>query len=287
MHARGNSFILRLRDKFAPSLTLSVNTEDGVLPFGKGDTVPQQVWVRGGYEDADRTLLRARLPRFKCFVDLGANIGIFSLLAAKSIRAGGHVFAFDASPTEFAKLQKTVAWNHLDNLTAENLAVGDGSETEVEIFESVNWNGANSRIGYGRVDDEEYTAQKVRCVSLDDYFANKTERPDFMKIDVDGYETRALRGAKRILDECRPVILIEMMWIAEFSNSSPEMIFDALADHGYDWYGLIDTGQQMDTLFDKPLSRSDLAHRRRVSKARGYPARNMYAVPPERLSMMK
>jgi hypothetical protein len=98
---RGNTILLKLRDKFFPSIVLRVDSGDGVIPFHKWNDVASDLWLYGEYEESDRAILRKKLPKFNCFVDIGSNLGIYSLLASRTMQMGT-VVAFEPSPVEFA-----------------------------------------------------------------------------------------------------------------------------------------------------------------------------------------
>ena len=79
---------------------------------------------QGTYQQGDRMFLRNFAQHLHCFVDVEANLGIYTLLAARHTSKDGKVFAFEASRIEFDKLKLTLAWNKLHSVIAENLAVG-------------------------------------------------------------------------------------------------------------------------------------------------------------------
>ena len=124
-------------------------------------------------------------------------------------------------------------------------------------------------------------------MSLDAYFSTSVLRPDFIKIDVERHELAVLSGAKNITQQHRPVFMIEMMWGNGDEASGPEAIWEFLSEQSYQWFGLTDHGQSVDQIFEKPLTRDDLDHRRSVIKQHAYPSRNMYAVPSEKTALMK
>lgn len=237
MKGKGNSLLLRLRDKFFSNVFLRIQSGDGLLPFQKGDLVAQSLWIDGCYEDGDRALLRKLLPVFDCFIDVGANIGIYTLLASRHIRAGGEVFAFEPSPLEFAKLEKTIVWNSLSNVIAECVAVGSESGT-VGFYESTTGAGALNRIGKPAKRDLPFQLVTVPCIALDDYFATKPSIATFIKVDVEGFELPVLKGAQNFLQRTRPTIMMEMVESRASEWSSPGQVWDFLVARGYGWYGL-------------------------------------------------
>lgn len=236
MKGKGNSLVLQIRDKFFPNFLLRVNSGDGVLPLQKGDLVAQSLWIHGEYEDEDRAVIRRMLRGFDRFIDVGANIGIYSLLAARCLRPGGQVFAFEPSGLEYAKLQKTISWNKLTNVTTVRAAVGD-AEGEVEFFESMTGAGALNRIGKPGKPNLPFQKIVVPCVRLDDYFKTLGDAKAFIKVDVEGFELPVLEGARALLSRSRPTIMMEMVDSRSSERSSPAHVWDFLVSMGYGWYG--------------------------------------------------
>jgi FkbM family methyltransferase len=198
----------------------------------------------------------------------------------------GSVVAFEPSPLEFEKLQTTIEWNSLDNVTAECIAISD-HEGEVQFSESLDGLGVLNKIGAPAKPQNRNRQIAVKCMSLDAYFSTSVLRPDFIKIDVERHEMAVLSGAKSIIQQHRPVFMIEMMWGNGDEASGPEAIWEFLSEQNYQWFGLTEHGQSVDQIFEKPLTRDDLAHRRSVIKNHAYPSRNMYAIPSEKTALMK
>jgi FkbM family methyltransferase len=127
-------------------------------------------------------------------VDLGANIGLYTLQFASLVGPSGRVFAFEPGPLSFGLLKTNLALNGYRNVTVENAAVSDFSgETELHICSTGE---SDNRIaGF-----ETYESERVpvRCFALDDYFKPGT-RVDFIKIDIQGAEAKALQGMRRML----------------------------------------------------------------------------------------
>ena len=131
----------------------------------------------------------------RCVVDVGANIGVFSLYQA-IVKHAERVIAFEPSSQVFPRLAKNVEINELKNVRVVNAAVGDRrgvlsfSEGQMSI---------NCRV-------TESGPLKVPCVRLDDEL---TDVPsiDILKIDTEGYEVYVLRGASETLSKTQRIAL--------------------------------------------------------------------------------
>jgi FkbM family methyltransferase len=141
-------------------------------------------------------------PGFVC-ADVGAHVGYMTLLMAKLTGESGRVFSFEALPENAGLLQRNVQLNHLcQRITVENVAVTDRSQPEVTLFRGP------SSFESSAVGDATRGNFTVPGKSLDDYF---TDRPlNFLKMDIEGAETYALRGMTKLLSKQRPTILLEV-----------------------------------------------------------------------------
>lgn len=139
-------------------------------------------------------------PGMTC-VDVGANIGIFTLQMAHHVRPSGRVFAFEPVPEFFDRLAHHVAINDFDSFVhIENLAASD-TATVGTIYAGAATASCTRASGQGN------HAVEFHSVRLDDFLAG--QQVDFLKIDTDGYELNVLGGAMEMIDRCRPQMLIE------------------------------------------------------------------------------
>ncbi|HUL35280.1 MAG TPA: FkbM family methyltransferase [Candidatus Eisenbacteria bacterium] len=142
------------------------------------------------------------------FYDLGANIGFFSLLAARLTGSHGGVFSFEADPEIAARLRENLSRNHFANAQVEQKAVW--SETKKVFFTRVDPSTSPDRgLGHVSADSHASGAIEVEAVTLD-AFAASHPAPDFLKCDVEGAEVAVFEGAAALLPARRPILLVEM-----------------------------------------------------------------------------
>ena len=150
------------------------------------------VWEKAGTEVVKRDL------GFGTFVDCGAHIGYYSLLAARTAR---QVYAFELSPYSFRYLTLNILINHLTNVEAYPLALWD----EPDEFGSADSSG---NIGGNGIVNPRGGWRAVQAVTLDSMFASGIQI-DMIKVDCEETDRKVLRGANRILNEWSPRLLIE------------------------------------------------------------------------------
>lgn len=133
------------------------------------------------------------MDRPLCVVDVGANIGAFSLYQAM-VKHAELVIAFEPSPQTFPRLAKNVEINGLKNVRVVNAAVG---EKEGVMSFSDGLMSVNGRVS-------EFGPLKVPCVTLDAELFN-IPSIDILKIDTEGYETHVLKGASETLKKTKRI----------------------------------------------------------------------------------
>jgi FkbM family methyltransferase len=163
--------------------------------------------VEGGGEPQVQEVLSARLAPGTIFYDVGANIGFFSLLAARLVGPNGRVVAFEADPENASRLREHAERNAFTWLSVEEKAVW--SKSGNVAFARCDPAASPDR-GLGSVVDSDATGTiRVDAVSLDDC-ALRFPPPDWIKCDVEGAEVEVFRGARRLLSEKCPMVICEM-----------------------------------------------------------------------------
>ena len=182
--------------------------------------------LRGEGEPEVQDALRDHLRPGMTFYDLGANIGFFSLLAARLVGERGRVVAFEADPEIVARLREHVLRNNFGNVTVAEKAVW--SKASRVFFERVDPAKSPDR-GLGHVADAaSANTIEIDAVNLDDFERVTGARPDFIKCDIEGAEVEAFRGARRTLVEKRPGILCEI-----HSEENRRTLLEEFASLGY------------------------------------------------------
>jgi FkbM family methyltransferase len=191
----------------------------------------QRLIYWAGLDRADRhimRLVRDLLPRDGVFLDIGANIGIHTLAAARHLNpGGGKVVAFEPHPENHKVLLNNLEQNGLTNVRAERVGLADARKTLAVCGspQSGNWSVAST--GTLRFD--------VDLLPLDEYLQqHPLERIDVIKMDIEGSEVCALTGATSTLRRYRPAIIFEVNphWLRRLGTGVPEL-FTKLGELDY------------------------------------------------------
>jgi len=156
------------------------------------------------HEETTTNLFRKVVKEGNVVVDLGANIGYFTLLAARLIGEKGKVFAFEPEPKNFGYLIKNIKLNDYNNIVAVQKAVSDHSgKTKLFIcpYDSGHHtiNQPSGIKAYSRQKLSEIAFIEVETVTLDEYLKDKVDRVDVVKIDVEGAEALVIFGMRETL----------------------------------------------------------------------------------------
>jgi FkbM family methyltransferase len=139
-------------------------------------------------------------------LDLGAHIGYFTLLLAVRVGPRGHVYAFEPNPSNFAKINSMIVTNGLTNVNVFPCAVAD---VNCEMSFTVEPTGQMGHISpdQSAASPETVTVDAVR---IDDMFGESgLKRLDFVKMDVEGAEPKALAGMGELLRRFGPTVVCE------------------------------------------------------------------------------
>jgi FkbM family methyltransferase len=209
------------------------------LPFGAW-------WI---FEKSELAFVEGYIKPGMTVLDLGAHHGLYTLLASKRVGASGRVFAFEPSQRERKSLSQHLFLNHCHNVAVESLALGK-ENAKVDLYVVEEWAaGCNSLKPPDVPAKTSRTPVQVR--RLDDWLnEHKVGKVDFVKLDVEGAELDALRGAEDFLTRVpRPVILAEIQDIrtAPWGYRAKEII-ELLSQKRFRWFSITQAGtlQELD-----------------------------------------
>jgi FkbM family methyltransferase len=186
-------------------------------------------------DDAREELIRLATNK-KVIIDVGVNIGAMLLSFARLI-PNGMVIGFEPDAKNFLKARENLKLNDFGNVRIIQKGLGEEAAT-VKLFRVNEGNEGMNRI----LSDAEHALEKdfafdeIEIVKLDDFAdENKLDRIDLIKIDVEGYELKVLRGAEQVLRKYSPVLFIELDDdnLKAQNNSAQELIL-FLNEIGYD-----------------------------------------------------
>jgi FkbM family methyltransferase len=201
-----------------------------------GEHLSRILCTTGQYEPNTMLVLHDYLIPGGVFIDVGANVGAFSLVAARLVGPQGRVIAYEPSPREFGRLAMQIEMNQLAQVTLRQAGLAEQPGMAMLHLADVHSSGLNtlaSRFVYQ--DTVSGGNCEVKLATLDDEAKSlNLARLDMLKIDVEGWETQVLMGARGTLARFRPILIIEVLQLAlKDSGSSVEALEYWLHEFGY------------------------------------------------------
>jgi FkbM family methyltransferase len=203
---------------------------------GHQDLVDRRIAREGCWEADQLEFIAAQIneQRFDLFLDIGANVGFYSMLAASKGLAA-EVIAFEPDPGNRARLERNLAANGLtDDIWVLPYALGDKAG-EATLTEGNPFNRGESHLAQEKMPAGERTHQ-VLVKRFDDEFTVKKKRV-YVKMDVEGYEFLTLKGMERTLKENSCFLQIEIF------ADDPEELKRRVTGLGYRFLGTVEFDQ--------------------------------------------
>ena len=204
-------FVARLRPAYDSLLHLCYGRRGLVRVLNGQEPIrirPAHRYAAEHYEPAVFNYLKQKIRPGDRVLDVGAHVGIFTVLLARWSGPSGHVFAFEPTPVTRAALTDHLHLNGVeDRVTVCPLAVSDNEGKSFVYTVSNSPENTLSPV-HGRLTNASAIA--IEMTTIDAFCARRQICPDLIKIDIEGFELHALRGAKRTLTKHRPVVVVEL-----------------------------------------------------------------------------
>lgn len=218
----------RARTRFGA--TFAVDTQD---------LIQRYLYVFGLWEPHLTRWLRRRLRPGDVFVDVGANVGYYSVLASPLVGATGRVVAIEASPAFHGQLLGNARMNRCANIRAVNVAVSDHPERMTFVLASSRNMGANSAVPYDGLAESTFEADALPLPEI--LTEEEVTRARVIKVDVEGAEGAVIRGLAPVLGRMRPdvelVVEVSPARMAELGHSAGDLV-ETLRRSGFHVYRL-------------------------------------------------
>jgi FkbM family methyltransferase len=185
-----------------PARRVTVELREGIKLHVDLADGTQSAMFSGTFEARERRELARLLRPGDVMVDVGAHIGLFTLLAASLVGPTGKVFAFEGFPANVRRLRENLALNEFTNVEVQDVVVSD-RKGQASIGMQASHDTGSATAGVGALE-----GAPVRTVFLDDVLPEDIE-VDLMKVDVEGLEASVLAGARGTLQRTR-ALLVEL-----------------------------------------------------------------------------
>jgi FkbM family methyltransferase len=207
------------------------------LKVDLSSSVGRSIWFRGSYEPEVENLMRLLLKPGDVFVDVGSNVGYFSVIGAQIVARQGEIHAFEPDRKICGYLNESVAANSLNNLFVNETALWRQPGTLSFA--------AQRDSGFSHLDPKDIQRGSmapvlVQAQTLDRYIESSVKRPvKLLKIDVEGAEYDVLLGMIETLQSQSPFLIVETVdWSLARFGRTVEQLFSLLCEQNYKAYDL-------------------------------------------------
>ena len=188
-----------------------------------------QLNFNGNFEPVETEIVKKEIKENDIILDIGANIGYYSLIFAQLTGKSGKVYSFEPDPTNFEILKKNILVNKHENVILENKAVSN-KEGNLKLYLSTENNGMH------RIYPSKWCKESIdiNSIKIDNYF-NKNQKIDFIKLDIEGAEYDALLGMESIIQNNENIVIfIEFVPTSlEEHGTNPEKVIDFFINHKF------------------------------------------------------
>lgn len=209
-------------------LSKTINGFKIVFPLRYANYFPED------YESHNFQFLRTQVSPGDEVLDIGAHIGLFAVAAASLIKPEGKVYAFEPAEETIPLLTKTIILNQAGAfINIVQAAVGEKNGTATFYVSDIRGDNSNSMVSYKA--DRKLFAREVKLYSIDEFVeTHQLKKLKFIKLDVEGAELDALKGAKETLIKFRPACIVAIHPEPVLAKSDKlEDIYDLIQNLGY------------------------------------------------------
>ncbi len=239
--------ILPTKLRLPPSGTIKVRFNDTSVLLRTNQTsyLTQLLYWNGPLSFEYTDLFLELIKEIDCFLDVGANIGYYSLLAAAA-NDRIQIISFEPASGPLFFLRANVSLNKFSNIKVEPVALSD-SIGELDFFEVKNDKYAYMKFnlsGEGNAGSKKivrnFHPEKVQTITLDEYAAHNLDRKvGLIKLDTEGTENLILQNGSRVISEMKPIIICETLF-----GKIEDQLEELMKDHGYLFFNHTEMGLQ-------------------------------------------
>lgn len=203
------------------------------------DAMGRKIFKRGSlHPEHTSFLLTLPYSDGDIILDIGANIGWYSIVLKNNIQRSVKIYAFEPEPLNFNLFTKNIAHNRVNNIEAINKAVAEKSGQSTLFLYYPKNSGRHSLLN---INPQTKKSIQIETINIEDFLKN--QRIDFrnvklIKIDIEGYEVFALKNASALLQELPYMFLEFSPMLIRQGGQDPASFIQWLADFGFNFYNI-------------------------------------------------
>ena len=193
----------------------------------------------GDYEPTSSYIFNNLVKKDMTVLDIGGNIGYFSLIASKLVGRQGKVYVFEPDPTNFMYLRKNIEINKIENIILVNKCVSN-EEGILTLYHHPKYHSCHSI--YKNISKKTKAAVEVKAITLNIMFENDDSEISFIKMDIEGAEMSALMGMDKLIKKNKVKYLLTEfnLRILKSLGKTPRDLITLLDDYFNKYFLMLD-----------------------------------------------
>ncbi len=230
----------------------------------RNDRVSEEIGINSFWEKDITDFFVQNVKPSETVIEIGANIGYYTTLLSKLVGKNGHIFSYEANDEVYRMAKLSLEFNRLEeNVMLKNVAVSDHNGSVDFVSDSISGlKFSTINIGEGHIKRGlDFSAtKKVQCVSLDNDLPELKD-VDWLRMDIEGAEVLALRGARKIIENS-PNLKIVMEWTVSAMEKYGDVVqlIDQMHSYGFKFFKIPVRNKPMQQVTKEELLHSSDLH---------------------------
>lgn len=219
------------RSKLTKTIRIKLSKTDDIIITTDGELAgtlyahQPKIWANRGFEYKTINQMKSLVKEGDVILDIGANIGMYSIFLSKIVGDNGKVYAFEPNPTTASILKKNLILNDCKNVVVAEIALSD-TNSKVTLHRP---EGVGDAFNYiKKIDSSDTNTNGIISMRLDDFLKeHKISNINFVKVDIEGAELLCFLGAKQLLSSNNnPIVITECYesFLQRFNHSTADLI---------------------------------------------------------------
>lgn len=247
-HLHFQSFYKSLCDCLADDPIVKMQDFHGIFAMDARSDLFKRILFYREYESHLAKCCLDHLDNKGDVVDVGANVGFFSVLLAKHTR--GKVLSVEPSPNVLARLYQNININNVKNISVyEGVALDRCGLVDINIVEGKDEYSSVGNVVHSSAVGMQVLSKRVNAATLDKLVIDYNVKPKLIKIDAEGAEHLVFAGSDEILESLRPIIVSEIAeYLLQNIGSSSIEVIEKIKRHGYQVFDVLNPAQEIDRM---------------------------------------
>lgn len=228
---------------------ISVKEFNGVFAIDARSDLFHRILINKSYEPKFVTYCLKYLDKNRDVIDVGANIGFYTILFAKTLN-NKKVLAIEPTKNALKRLHRNIELNHvMDQVDIfKGVASNHSGAVEIKTIKGKEEYSSLGKMKHPSISKESYITEEVIAITIDELVQQKSLDPGFIKVDVEGAEHLVFGGAQKVLENKRPIILSELCnYLLTGNGSSSKEVINLIEKNGYDVFDPVDLSSRPGT----------------------------------------